>query len=239
MTDTNIHKLSERLDAILGRISILESTLPQGTEAPPSDDEPLPPQDHGPITHRLDQELTSKGVGLRCFVRCPPDYYQQPLEFRQSCLQAHSTNHLCKTIIMQNTRIDQPLPGTHLTDVSNGKYYMVLVQYAARLNAEKLRNIVKKHTNGKLSKKMINVRLVAEEISDELSGFGHNSVTPVGIKTRLPIIMSHRIAALVPDFFWLGAGEVDLKVGMSAGEFIEAYKPIVADCTYDDDGDAE
>lgn len=137
---------------------------------------------------------------------------------------------------MENARIDQPLPGTRLTEISNGKYYMVLVQYAGRLNAEKLRKIVKEHTNGELSRKMINIRLVAEEISDELSGFGHNSVTPVGIKTRLPIIMSHHIAALVPDFFWLGAGEEDLKVGMSAGEFIEAYKPIVADCTNDDGG---
>ena len=52
--------------------------------------------------------------------------------------------------------------------------------------------------------------------------------------TRLPIIMSHCIEQLRPDFFWLGAGEVDLKVGMSAAQFIAAYKPIVVDCTYEE-----
>lgn len=32
-----------------------------------------------------------------------------------------------------------------------------------------------------------------------------------------------------------GGGEVDLKLGMSAREFVEAYSPMVVDCTYDDD----
>lgn len=38
-----------------------------------------------------------------------------------------------------------------------------------------------------------------------------------------------------------GGGEVDLKLGMSAAEFVKAYQGqplMVADCTYDDDGDA-
>lgn len=78
------------------------------------------------------------------------------------------------------------------------------------------------------------MRLCPEAISDELSGFEHNAVSPVGIKTQLPIILSHRIAQLAPDEFWLGAGEVDLKVGMSAAEFIKVYQPHVVDCTYDD-----
>ena len=45
--------------------------------------------------------------------------------------------------------------------------------------------------------------------------------------------MSHDIANLKPDFFWIGAGEVDLKVGMSAAECIEKYNPMVLDCTYE------
>lgn len=57
-----------------------------------------------------------------------------------------------------------------------------------------------------------NLRLVAGDVSDALSGYSHNAVTPVGMATRLPIILSHKIAALQPDFFWLGGGEVDLKV---------------------------
>lgn len=32
---------------------------------------------------------------------------------------------------------------------------------------------------------------------------------------------------------WIGAGETDLKVGFYVQNFIEAYKPMVVDCTYD------
>ena len=54
--------------------------------------------------------------------------------------------------------------------------------------------------------------------------------------TRLPIVVSHRIAALSPDVFWLGAGETDLKVGLRAPEFAAAYAdaPVfVVDCTFE------
>lgn len=57
-------------------------------------------------------------------------------------------------------------------------------------------------------------------------------VSPIGIKTPLPIILSHRIAQLQPDFFFLGAGEVDLKLGLPAAEFVRRYQPFVWDCTY-------
>jgi prolyl-tRNA editing enzyme YbaK/EbsC (Cys-tRNA(Pro) deacylase) len=62
------------------------------------------------------------------------------------------------------------------------------------------------------------------------------AVTPIGIKTPLPVILSHQIAKLQPDFFFLGAGEVDLKVGLRAAEFIKVYQPMVVDCTYDSSG---
>ena len=43
------------------------------------------------------------------------------------------------------------------------------------------------------------------------------AVSPIGIRTQLPVVLSHRITQLTPDFFWLGAGEVDLKVWAGAG----------------------
>lgn len=55
----------------------------------------------------------------------------------------------------------------------------------------------------KVGKQYYNFRLAPEEVSDSLSGYTHNAVTPVGMITPLPIIMSHKIAALQPDFFWL------------------------------------
>ena len=56
---------------------------------------------------------------------------------------------------------------------------------------------------GQIAKQYYNLRLAPEDVSDSLSGFTHNAVTPVGMATPLPIIMSHRIAELKPDFFFL------------------------------------
>ena len=50
-----------------------------------------------------------------------------------------------------------------------------------------------------------------------------------GMATELPLLLSDRIALL--DYFWLGAGEVDLKVGMPTKRFIEGFRPTVLDCT--------
>ncbi len=58
------------------------------------------------------------------------------------------------------------------------------------------------------------------------------AVSPVGCKVQLPIIMSHRIAELTPAFFWMGGGEVDLKLGVRTEEFVRLVQPMVADITY-------
>lgn len=84
-----------------------------------------------------------------------------------------------------------------------------------------------------LSKSKINMRMTSDDVAQELTGYGHNAVTPLCSKTPLPIIMSDRIQQL-KDIFFMGAGEVDLKVGMPASEFLSAYRdaPIfVVDCT--------
>lgn len=62
-----------------------------------------------------------------------------------------------------------------------------------------------------VGRQFFNPRLVPEEVSDQLSGFAHNAVSPVGLATPIPIIMSDRVAALQPRVFWLGGGEPDLK----------------------------
>ena len=77
------------------------------------------------------------------------------------------------------------------------------------------------------------MRLVPEEINDELTGFAHNAVAPVGCATKMPMIVSHKIAQLNPEIFWLGGGEVDLKLGLSWAEFAAVYRPYVVDCTYE------
>lgn len=194
---------------------------------------PLPPKSTLPISSpvqiKLEQELIQKGLTNHLFIRVNPEYYDRPLEFRQGIVGAASVHHMCKSIVMENTRVD-----ADNSDPSILKYWLVVVQYTAKLHSDKLRAFVQKAHDGKLSKKQINMRLCPEDVSNELTGFEHNGVSPIAIRTKLPIILSHKIAALQPDVFWLGAGEVDLKVGMPAADFIEAYEPHVLDCTYDE-----
>lgn len=184
--------------------------------------------DASPVQVKLAQELAGRQFTEFRFVRAPPEYYDQPLEFRRNILKAHSIDHLCKSIIMENTRAD---PSVGWSNPKYSKYYVVIVQYTARLNAEKLKSHLYKLNAGAISNKQFNMRLAPEDVSDALSGFEHNAVSPIAIKTRLPIVLSHQIAALQPDLFWLGAGEVDLKVGVRAAEFIARYEPMIVDCT--------
>ena len=190
----------------------------------------LPLEIDSPVQRKLQQELLNKGLANHRFVRAPPDYYANPLEYRLGVVGAASVHHLCKSIVMENTRVQPDEPGVI-------KYWLVIVQYTAKLHSDKLRTFVQSaHSGGgaPLSKSRINMRLCPEDVSATLTGYVNNAVSPIGLATSLPIIMSHRIAALAPDDqFWLGAGEVDLKVGLSAADFVKAYAPHVVDCTYE------
>ncbi len=54
------------------------------------------------------------------------------------------------------------------------------------------------------------------------AGYKHNAVAPIGLRTKLPIVISHRIAELSPAFLWLGGGHRDLKLGCSVQALAEA-----------------
>ncbi|CAN6723491.1 unnamed protein product [Malus baccata var. baccata] len=75
------------------------------------------------------------------------------------------------------------------------------------------------------------LRLAPEDKSIELTGFEHNAVTCVGMKTDIPVILDEAIEKLNPDFFWLGGGEVDLKLGIRTSEFINFAKPFIVSCS--------
>jgi hypothetical protein len=51
----------------------------------------------------------------------------------------------------------------------------------------------------------------------------------------LQVILSDAIAKLEPDYFWLGGGEVDLKLGIKTLDFTQIVKPFITDCTYSSD----
>ncbi|KAI3409647.1 uncharacterized protein J3R85_019036 [Psidium guajava] len=178
---------------------------------------------------RLSAILRSNGVTDFAFKTVPGDYYERSYEERQRILGAHSIDHLCKSIVMVNTQA--PSTVIDCKDQNNSKYYVVVVQYTARLNAEALKNYLYELNDGKVPKKKFNLRLASEETSLMLTGFEHNAVTCIGMKTEIPVILDEAIVKLNPDFFWLGGGEVDLKLGIRTSQFINCVKPFIVSCS--------
>ncbi|KAK9277434.1 hypothetical protein L1049_006977 [Liquidambar formosana] len=221
----------ERLQArILRRITELElSHLPQHPSVPL----PVSSPNQNCITStteaRLSDILRSNAVREFLFKRVPSDYYDWPLESRRDILAAASVDHLCKSIVLVNTQAQSNI--TDCSDRNNSKYYVVVVQYTARFNAETVKNFLYSLNNGKIPKKKFNLRLAPEELSQKLTGYGHNGVTCIGMKTDIPVILDEAIAKLNPDFFWLGGGEIDLKLGIRTSEFINFVKPFIVSCS--------
>ena len=88
------------------------------------------------------------------------------------------------------------------------------------------------HSPHKLSRKCFHFRLADESIAQELTGYGYNATTPFLMKTNLPIILSKSIIELKPQYFWMGGGEVDLKLGISVEEFLALVSPLVSETNY-------
>ena len=64
-----------------------------------------------------------------------------------------------------------------------------------------------------------------KETSDELSGFEHNAVTPIGMRTPVPMLLSDKIKMLPEGKVWLGGGEVDLKLRLDVAQLVEKFAP--------------
>ncbi|KAK9825072.1 hypothetical protein WJX74_006099 [Apatococcus lobatus] len=216
----------QRLSELIQRVLQAEASQaePAAISAEASD---VPHAEASELQHRLRCELKSRGVTSFRFKRVPSDYYDRPLEGRQQMLAASSIEQLCKSIVLENV-LHEPNPLT-CTAACHSKHFLVLVQYAAKLHTEKLKRCLVKLSEGTLRAKHVNLRLAPEATSGQLTGFGHNAVTPVGMRTPLPIIMSHHIQNLQPGWFWMGGGEVDLKLGLPTAAFISAYQPLVLD----------
>ncbi|KMS97852.1 hypothetical protein BVRB_5g122820 [Beta vulgaris subsp. vulgaris] len=208
---------------ILERIAHLEFQLSLSS---PSDDDDAA---NDATAERLSAILRVNGVNDFSFKVVPSDYYDRPLEARRHLLSAPSIHHLCKSIVLVNTQAQ-----SHVIDCNNrnnSKFYVAVVQYTARFNAEMVKNYLYSLNEGKVPKKKFNLRLAPEELSNNLTGFGHNAVTCIGMKTDIPVILDEAIAKLSPDFFWLGGGEVYLKMGIRTSEFIQFVKPFVFSCS--------
>lgn len=206
----------------------------------PSDDDPSRWWDQSTYTvdtagvvPRLSALCAASHLTKYRFYRVAGDYYDWPLEQRQSVLGAPSIRHLWKSVVMENTRFKPPE-----TD-GNRRIILVIVSYAERLHKERLANAVydryKRLTPDALSKRAYdaNWRLADNDEAIAMTGYEHNGMTPVGMKSAFLMVVSDSILTLETGSFFLGGGEVDVKLRLSVKQFIQQFQPIVAKITND------
>ena len=149
------------------------------------------------------------------------------------------------------------------------EHFLVIVQYEnARVDAERLKRELVSRAEGFAPAKAFNLRLAKEGAAEAMTGFVPGAVTPVGAlcgllgsrgqvvlpgrrrrgegeegeegaraTEEIPVVLSSRVARL-PEF-WMGGGEVDLKLCLCTRDFIGAYDPVVADVIHGDGGGDE
>ncbi|KAI8546551.1 hypothetical protein RHMOL_Rhmol07G0127200 [Rhododendron molle] len=155
--------------------------------------------------------------------------FGQGMEYGHYISVTATVYHTCALGVRVNTQAPSNI--TDCSDRNYSKYYVVVVQYTARFNAETVKNFLYALNDGRIPKKKFNLRLAPEEISQKLTGYEHNAVTCVGMKTDIPVILDEAIVKLNPEFFWLGGGEVDLKLGIRTSAFVNFVKPFIVSCS--------
>ena len=247
-----LERLAARQTAILASLDRLESRLAADHDDDDASAAPNPPRARGrfPLpagppesseedsdcatARRLNDLIVARGASPSKFVRVPAQYYDEDLPFRAACVGAPSVHHMCKTICMENTRCTRD----DCEDPVNSRWYLVLVQYTARLSQQKLEKFLHQRNNEggrKVGKKAFHMRLAKEEDSERLTGYEHGAVTPFGTAERIPVLVSREMETLAPGGeFWLGGGEVDLKMRVSYDELVSKFDAVAVDCTYDE-----
>ncbi|CAO3564432.1 unnamed protein product [Mortierella alpina] len=157
------------------------------------------------------------------FFHVVSDYYNWPYEQRARVMACPSTFHLCKSLVFENTKWKQN--DTKAKD--EDRYWVVLVQYEGSVNITKLERAVRDRTGD--SRKGMHLRIAPAEKSLELTGHTTNGVSPVGMSTDLPILISSSIAELSPAILYLGAGHVDWKIALPVQALVDKWNATVID----------
>ena len=87
----------------------------------------LPQQHWQRAQQAIARELDSKRILSYDFHQAPTDYYELSLEQRRQCLGAPTTEHLCKTLVMRNTKHRVTLPSGN-RECFNPEFFCVVVQ---------------------------------------------------------------------------------------------------------------
>lgn len=149
---------TERLERLYLQISSAEERLVRLEEAWKARQR-LERDSLDPVTV-VKQDLLRRGVYTTQFFTVPENYYDLTLEQRAALLGGHESQ-LCKTIIFENVACEH----NDCSDPTDSKYYLVIIQYIAKINTQVLRNFVHtlKPPEVRLSKKKFNFQLASEE----------------------------------------------------------------------------
>ncbi len=184
---------------------------------------------------KVQADLDSRNVFTSEFCIVPVDYYERTLEERAMLLKAKSTSQLCKSIVFENVNYKKSnnLAGqsfaTEYSDVSNSRYYCVVVQYGAKIDTDLVAKTIinlRKPGNRRLAMSNFNFQLAPESVSDKLTGFIHNGVSPFGMASPLPVIICQRCIEVSPPRVWMGGGHPDVKVCVGATDLVRSLNAI-------------
>ncbi|KAI8874647.1 hypothetical protein K501DRAFT_204284, partial [Backusella circina FSU 941] len=117
-----------------------------------------------------------------------PDYYDWELQQRAFRVGAPSRAHMCKSVILENTRCTH----NEISDPLYSRYYC----YITPVNTQKLLNYARGLKNKDISKKNYNFRLADPEISLQMTGFEKGGVSPIGMKDPIPVILAESVTKL-------------------------------------------
>lgn len=157
----------------------------------------------------------------------PSTYYGWPLEQRAEFLTNSCKNldFLCKSLVMENKKVlsNDSDPKT------NPQFVLVVIQYASTFSNKKLGTAIRslRPLHNRIDMSRFDFRIASSDDNDRLTGYKHNSVTPFGLLTDIPIVLTKEIVSR--KYFWMGGGHVDLKLRVATSEFIEKIQPTIAD----------
>lgn len=165
-------------------------------------------------------------------MKTPTNYYDLPLERRPSLLNpCPGTEYLIKSIVFENTKapLDARAPAF-------SRYYLILIQYVRRFSSARFHTAMRQLARAdpsfaKLTKNDFTWRFADEETATALTGAPHNGIGPVGLRTRLPVVIDAAILGLT--YVWVGGLEPTTKVMVPTSDLCRVLRPCVIDCTDD------
>ena len=118
-TATDVNQLLKRIALAENRLSAIENNIV------------------GSPVNRISNDLLAKKVYSSTFIKVADGYYNRTLSERAKILMC-STLQLCKSIIFENTAWVKE-SDDQIGDVTNSRFYLVLVQYSGLYIRQKVR----------------------------------------------------------------------------------------------------